>query len=222
MNLTKTPYLVLFVILGGIGITTAFAMGNLIFEGNSTFTGTAQFDSDVNIDGILSGQSIEDLQLQVAILTSCDPNNNLMITANELSDTLPFLSSLSIVAAQSLIAQSESIVSSNSNTEIDTSGEFTFLNHRLVREPLPICTSNIPPALCDPNTDGEITDVELHAYGSLFLIVDFMETQNLIAQVETDAGTPITNGKIDTANELTELNAFFAILDFFPPCTLDP
>jgi len=65
LNLTKTPYLVLFIILGAIGVGTASALITITFEGLTVFKENVQFDKDVNIDGIVTGQAITDFQNQI-------------------------------------------------------------------------------------------------------------------------------------------------------------
>jgi len=65
MNLTKTPYLVLFVLLASAGVGTASALITITFEGLTIFKENAQFDKDVNIDGIVTGQAITDFQNQI-------------------------------------------------------------------------------------------------------------------------------------------------------------
>jgi len=61
---TSTPYLVLFIILGAIGVTAASAVV-LVTIDNLKVTGDADVDGDLNVDGTLSGQTIEDLQAQI-------------------------------------------------------------------------------------------------------------------------------------------------------------
>jgi hypothetical protein len=52
---TSTPYLILFVILGAVGVGTASALITITFEGLTVFKEDAQFDKDVNIDGTITG-----------------------------------------------------------------------------------------------------------------------------------------------------------------------
>jgi len=54
---TSTPYLVLFVILGGIGITAAFAGGMTIFNQTVVFQENVQMDKALNVDGIFSASN---------------------------------------------------------------------------------------------------------------------------------------------------------------------
>ena len=54
-QLTKTPYLVLFIILITVGVGTASALAVYTFEGLTVFKENSQFDKDVNIDGTISG-----------------------------------------------------------------------------------------------------------------------------------------------------------------------
>jgi len=70
MNLTKTPYLVLFVLLASAGVGTASALITITFEGLTVFKENAQFDKDVNIDGIVTGQAITDFQNRISFLES--------------------------------------------------------------------------------------------------------------------------------------------------------
>ncbi len=75
---TKTPYLVLFIILIAVGVGTASALITITFEGLTIFKENAQFDKDVNIDGIVTGQAITDFQNQI-------DNNEAQITKLQLS-----------------------------------------------------------------------------------------------------------------------------------------
>ncbi len=58
MNLTKTPYLVLFILLGAIGVGTASALITITFEGLAIFKENVQMDKDLNVDGDLTGKTI--------------------------------------------------------------------------------------------------------------------------------------------------------------------
>jgi len=55
---TKTPYLLLFVLLATAGITTAYALGNITFDALTFFKENVQMDKDLNVDGELTGQTI--------------------------------------------------------------------------------------------------------------------------------------------------------------------
>ena len=77
LNLTKTPYLVLFILLAAAGVGTASALITITFEGLTIFKENVQFDKDVNIDGIVTGQAITDFQNQI-------DNNEARITDIEL------------------------------------------------------------------------------------------------------------------------------------------
>ena len=57
-QLTKTPYLVLFIVLITVGVGTASALITITFEGLTIFKENAQFDKDVNIDGSLNVDGI--------------------------------------------------------------------------------------------------------------------------------------------------------------------
>jgi len=72
---TKTPYLVLFILLGAVGVGTASALVTISFEGLTVFKENAQFDKDVNIDGTLSGVQILD-----GLNTECDMNGGFVPT----------------------------------------------------------------------------------------------------------------------------------------------
>ena len=56
-QLTKTPVLVLFIVLITIGVGTASALITITFEGLTVFKENSQFDKDVNIDGTITGFS---------------------------------------------------------------------------------------------------------------------------------------------------------------------
>jgi len=55
MNLTKTPYLVLFVILIAVGVGTASALITITFEGLAVFKENVQMDKDLNVGGTVTG-----------------------------------------------------------------------------------------------------------------------------------------------------------------------
>ena len=81
----------MFVVLGSIGITAAFAMGDLLFQGNSTFTGTAQFNSDVNVDGTLTGADIDSSTTVTATQFEFNPpiTKTITFTPGDVSSTPP-------------------------------------------------------------------------------------------------------------------------------------
>jgi len=65
MNLTKTPYLVLFVILGAIGVTAAFAGGMTIFNQDVVFQENIQADKSLNVDGEIFGKTIDGVNQEI-------------------------------------------------------------------------------------------------------------------------------------------------------------
>ncbi len=68
MNLTRNGLIVLISVIFVAGAGTAYAgivLPMITFDANTITTGTAQFDSDVNIDGTLNLQTIEDLEAQI-------------------------------------------------------------------------------------------------------------------------------------------------------------
>ena len=93
-QLTKTPYLVLFIVLISIGVGTAYAgivLPTITFEGLTVFKENAQFEKDVNINGTISGvETLEGLNctndqiakfdgsgwtcVPVVIAAECDPD----------------------------------------------------------------------------------------------------------------------------------------------------
>ena len=64
MNLTKTPYLVLFVLLGAVGLTTAYAAVSTTILGDLTVTGTFSNPQSFPPDGTDSVSVIALIQLQ--------------------------------------------------------------------------------------------------------------------------------------------------------------
>jgi len=63
-QLTKTPYLVLFVILIAVGVGTASAMITITLAGN------VQVDGDLNVDGSITGSTIDDLTSQLGFTST--------------------------------------------------------------------------------------------------------------------------------------------------------
>jgi len=55
LNFTKTPYLVLFIVLGAVGVGTASALITITFEGIAVFKEDVQMDKDLNVDGTVTG-----------------------------------------------------------------------------------------------------------------------------------------------------------------------
>jgi len=62
MNLSKTPYLVLIVILGAVVISTAYAIGTITFDGDVEVTG------DIDVSGPLTSPTITDLDSRISTL----------------------------------------------------------------------------------------------------------------------------------------------------------
>jgi len=61
-QLTKTPYLVLFIVLIAIGVGTASALITI------TLAGDVQVDGDLNVDGSITGNTITNLENRVSNL----------------------------------------------------------------------------------------------------------------------------------------------------------
>jgi hypothetical protein len=61
-QLTKTPYLVLFIILITVGVGTASALITITLAGNVNITGDADIDGSLNVDGPITGQTITNLE----------------------------------------------------------------------------------------------------------------------------------------------------------------
>jgi len=93
MNLTRNGLIVLISIIFVAGTGTAYAgivLPMITFAGNTLTTGTAQFDSDVNIDGTLSGQTIEVLQAQINALKNVVFFKDVVV-ANQLDNDISVL-----------------------------------------------------------------------------------------------------------------------------------
>jgi len=88
-QLTKTPYLVLFIVLITIGVGTASALITITFEGLTIFKENAQFDKDVNIDGTITGvETLEGINCSTEQIARFDGNNWVCTNENTGSDTL--------------------------------------------------------------------------------------------------------------------------------------
>ena len=183
----------------------------------------------VNVVGPLSGETIDDILARLDALEAsppdqslCDPNDDLMITFEELSTSLTLKGfPTDDFEAQTVISLAEQ-QSGNPNGVIDTSAEFIILNIFLSQAGLPECTANFPTPICNPDNNGEITDEELLAYLLNFAPFDLPQTEALIAQIEAAAGTISPDGIINTAEELIQLNIILAQTMFIPPCSFGP
>ncbi len=82
MNLTRTGLIVLISVIFVAGAGTAYAgivLPMITFDANTITTGTAQFDSDVNIDGILSGQTIDAVNDDITSLQLMFPLKDVVV-----------------------------------------------------------------------------------------------------------------------------------------------
>jgi len=61
---TKTPYLVLFIILGAVGVSAAYGLITITLAGNVVVTG------DLDVAGNISGPTIDNLQTQIDNVTN--------------------------------------------------------------------------------------------------------------------------------------------------------
>ena len=61
-QLTKTPYLILFIFLAAIGIGTASAVMIITIAGDVIIEGNTQIDNNLNVDGSITGNTINDLK----------------------------------------------------------------------------------------------------------------------------------------------------------------
>ena len=76
MNLTKTPYLVLFILLGAVGVGAASAIGVITLAGDVNITGNADVDGDLNVDGTITGaETLEGLGCSTEQVARFDGNN---------------------------------------------------------------------------------------------------------------------------------------------------
>ncbi len=57
--------MVLFIILGGIGVGSATALITITFEGLAVFKENVQMDKNLNVDDTITGQTIEVLKAQI-------------------------------------------------------------------------------------------------------------------------------------------------------------
>ena len=75
-QLTKTPYLVLFIALITIGVGTASALITITLDGNVNITGDADIDGNLNVDGEISGiQTLDNISCSNNQIAKFDGNN---------------------------------------------------------------------------------------------------------------------------------------------------
>jgi len=79
MNLTKTPYLVLFVLLGAVGVGTASALITITFEGLAIFKENVQMDKDLNVDGDLTGKTFDAINDEITSLRLMFPLKDVVV-----------------------------------------------------------------------------------------------------------------------------------------------
>ena len=64
-QLTKTPYLTIFIFLAAIGIGTASAIMTITLAGDVIIEGNTQIDNNLNVDGIYTGKTINELKQDI-------------------------------------------------------------------------------------------------------------------------------------------------------------
>ena len=75
-QLTKTPYLVLFIVLITIGVGTASALITITLAGNVNITGDADIDGNLNVDGAITGvETLEGLNCSIDQIAKFDGSN---------------------------------------------------------------------------------------------------------------------------------------------------
>jgi len=67
-RLTSTPYLVLFIILGAVGVSTATAMVMVTVAGNFTVEGDSDFWGNLLVIGLTTGPTTDDIYNHLTIL----------------------------------------------------------------------------------------------------------------------------------------------------------
>ena len=72
MNLTKTPYLILFIVLGAAGISAAYAVGTITLAGNVAIEGDTKMEGNLKLDGAHGGIFWNSRIPQSNILTTID------------------------------------------------------------------------------------------------------------------------------------------------------
>ena len=105
-QLTRTPYLVLFIILITVGVGTASALVTITLAGNVNITGDADIDGNLNVDGTITGfETLEGLNCVAGQDARFDGNNwvcgkfmarNNPITTVDSTDNVGFYSSIAI------------------------------------------------------------------------------------------------------------------------------
>jgi len=83
VRLTSTPYLVLFIILGAIGVSTATAVMMITVAGNFTVTDDTFLQGNLDVGGLTTGTTTTDIYNQLA--TSNDP----FLTRNKVVEISP-------------------------------------------------------------------------------------------------------------------------------------
>jgi len=67
-RLTSTPYLVLFILLGAVGVSTATAMVMVTVAGNFTVDGDSDFWGNFYVGGLTTGPTTDDIYNHLTIL----------------------------------------------------------------------------------------------------------------------------------------------------------
>jgi len=84
-QLTRTPYLVLFIVLISIGVGTASALITITLAGNVLVTG------NLDVEGQITGQTIDEIEQKFSILNKpptvdAGPNQNVLLGSDAILD----------------------------------------------------------------------------------------------------------------------------------------
>jgi len=83
---TKTPYLVLFIILGAVGVTTAYGLITITLAGDVIIEGDTQMERNLNVEGVITGQTLKDLESELNALKDAALFKDLVVGNNQDAD----------------------------------------------------------------------------------------------------------------------------------------
>jgi len=183
---------------GNVGINTINPQEKLDVKGNFRTRMNADIAGNLNVDGVITGSYIANLEATIAALEA-------RIAALE-GSTVPM-----VLANEAMITTHDIMITDNSASIAVNAASIDDLE------------AGIPPQTndCDPDGDGVITAQEMWDYKILIGYPGFSSIE--IIQINIDAAenavaSPLTNGVLDNALEITYWNGQYFVPNGFPSC----
>jgi len=189
---------------GQVGIATIYPQAKLDVSGTMKVRHDADFDKNLNVDGIITGSYIANLEATIAALEVRIASLEASLAINE-----PM-----IVTNEAMIASHDTTLTAHDAMILTNQADIA-TNAQAIEEG----GGGGGPNPCDPDGDAVITAAEMSAY-MISHGINWTEAnvQSKINQAEIIVASPQSNGVLDTLAETTQFNVAILIPFNIPVC----